>query len=58
MPTIDDTWQFFAAVAVLYGLPLGFGVGVVGGLVYGIGSDVLGGLRALRARSVKEIWPF
>lgn len=58
MPTIDDTWQFFAAVAVLYGLPVGFGVGVVGGLVYGIGSDVLGGLRALRARSVKEIWPF
>ena len=58
MPTIDDTWQFFAAVAVLYGLPVGFGVGVVGGLVYGIGSNVLGGLRALRARSVKEIWPF
>ena len=58
MPTIDDTWQFFAAVAVLYGLPVGFGVGVVGGLVYGIGSDVLGGLRALRARSVKELWPF
>ena len=58
MPTIDDTWQFFAADAVLYGLPLGFGVGVVGGLVYGIGSDVLGGLRAVRARSVKETWPF
>lgn len=34
MPTIDDTWQFFAAVAVLYGLPVGFGVGVVGGLVW------------------------
>lgn len=55
MPTIDDTWQYFLALAVLYGLPLGFGVGVVGGLVYGIGSDIAGGLRALR--SVKEIWP-
>ena len=45
MPTIDDTWQFFAAVAVLYGLPVGFGVGVgvVGGLAYGIGSDIAGG---------------
>ena len=58
MPTIDDTWQFFAAVALLYGPPVGFGLGVVGGLVYGIGSDIAGGLRALRARSVKEIWPF
>lgn len=58
MPTIDDTWQFFAAVAVLYGLPVGFGVGVLGGLAYGIGSDLAGGLRALRLRSVKEIWPF
>ena len=58
MPTIDDTWQFFAAVAVLYGLPVGFCVGVLGGLAYGIGSDIAGGLRALRLRSVKEIWPF
>lgn len=58
MPTIDDTWQFFAAMTVLYGLPVGFGAGVVGGLAYGIGSDIAGGLRALRSWSVKEIWPF
>lgn len=57
MPTIDDTWQFFAAVAVLYGLPVGFGVGVVGGLAYGIGSDIAGGLRALRPFSLRQYWP-
>lgn len=57
MPTIDDTWQFFAAVAVLYGLPVGFGVGVVGGLTYGIGSDIAGGLRALRPFSLRQYWP-
>lgn len=57
MPTIDDTWQFFAAVAVLYGLPVGFGVGVVGGLVYGIGSDIAGGLRAFRPFSLRQYWP-
>lgn len=41
MPTIDDTWQYFVALAVLYGMPVGFGV--LGGLVYGIGSDIAGG---------------
>ena len=58
MPTIDDTWQYFAALAVLYGVPVGFGAGVLGGMAYGIGSDIAGGLRALRSWSVKEIWPF
>ena len=58
MPTIDDTWQYFAALAVIYGVPVGFGVGVLGGLAYGISSDSAGGLRALRSWSVKEIWPF
>lgn len=43
MPTIDDTWQYFAALAVIYGVPVGFGVGVLGGLAYGIGSDIAGG---------------
>lgn len=57
MPTIDDTWQFFAAVAVLYGLPVGFGAGVVGGLAYGIGSDIAGGLRAFRPFSLRQYWP-
>jgi len=57
MPTIDDTWQYFAALAVLYGVPVGFGVGVLGGLAYGIGSDIAGGLRALRPFSLRQYWP-
>lgn len=57
MPTIDDTWQYFAALAVLYGVPVGFGAGVLGGLAYGIGSDIAGGLRALRPFSLRQYWP-
>lgn len=57
MPSIDDTWQYFVAVAVLYGVPVGFGAGVLGGLVYGIGSDIAGGLRALRPFSLRQYWP-
>ena len=47
-----------AVVRYLYGVPVGFGAGVLGGLAYGIGSDIAGGLRALRSWSGKEIWPF
>lgn len=57
MPFIDDTWQYFAAIAVLYGLPVAFAAGFLGGLVYGIASDIARGLRALQPFSLRQYFP-
>lgn len=57
MPTINDTWMYYLAAVAVYGVPFGFGAGVIGGLAYGVGSDIAGGLRALRPFSLRQYWP-
>lgn len=57
MPTINDTWMYYLAAVAVYGVPVGFGAGVIGGLAYGVGSDIAGGLRALRSFSLRQYWP-
>lgn len=57
MPTINDTWMYYVAAVAVYGVPVGFGAGVIGGLAYGVGSDIAGGLRALRPFSLRQYWP-
>ena len=57
MPTINDTWMYYLAAVAVYGVPVGFGAGVIGGLAYGVGSDIDGGLRVLRSFSLRQYWP-